>query len=165
MERETLVRPCRCTMLIVHGFSYMLQNTDIQVSLKLHVCWYRPPEYKVIFEVEATASLFGGFECVCHRCACVWIPQMLICIIQHGHTAPKQTDQQKNTSSNAAEAAVQMGGGGVTKKLNDDRSADLWNNQLCKMCLNASSKSKWYCRCGYLTRAGSFRIESHLPGE
>lgn len=41
--------------------------------------------------------------------------------------------------------------------------AGLWNNQPCKMCLNARSSSD--CRCGYLIRAGSLGIESHPRGE
>lgn len=36
--------------------------------------------------------------CVCVR-ACTRNPQMLICIIQHGGTDPKQTDQRRNPSS------------------------------------------------------------------
>lgn len=82
MEWETLVRPCWCTMY-TH-----VDRTWIQLHVTEHrhtggtetarvVVFFSPQISKTILKlfpkVEATVSLFGCFECVCHRCVGVCV--------------------------------------------------------------------------------------------
>lgn len=168
-----------------HRGSYL----DLLASLKHHMRWYFRGTKRFLSEekIKKTLKTFTKSTksplkwrawrarlatrefltppvsvCVCLVCVC--ISQMLSCIIQHG-CFPKQTDRWRKCTYSTGWVMQSEQGALKHWALAAERRPPGKKQSAGTRARAPRAEGKCYRRCGYLIRAGSFRIESHQRGE